>query len=98
MRIKASGLAAYGVEFLWRDQIGTGTGIPCELRHAHATVEVHEGADNGLAFRLRPCELHGIFKLVIRNNNSSFHASILAVRRIFVMHMGNLSLNILESC
>lgn len=92
-RIKESTLPANGLKFLWRNQVGTGTGIPCELRHAHATVEIRDGTDDGFAFCLRLRELDGIRKLTIGNINSGFH-----IPRIAIIGIPVKSLDIPHSC
>ncbi len=93
MRINRSILSSHGVELLWRDQVGAGTGIPCEFCHAHATVEVRDGTDDGFPFGFRPRELDGIFKFTVGNIDSSFHIPTIA----FVGSDAQ-SLNIPNSC
>jgi hypothetical protein len=73
-RITGSTLAARSLKFLRRDQVGAGAGVFGEFRHAHAAIEVGDGADDGIAFGLRLRESDSILKFVVGNINSRFHA------------------------
>ena len=77
-RITTLSLPTNGVKLLWRDQVGTGAGVPCEFRQAHATVEICDGADYGFTLGLSPCVLDGILKLFVRNINSRLHMPMIA--------------------
>ncbi|MDE0625524.1 MAG: hypothetical protein OXH99_03925 [Bryobacterales bacterium] len=79
MRIKESTLPAHSLKFLWRDQVGTGTCMPGELRHPHATVEIRDGADDGCTFRLCLRELDRILKFTFGNINGGFHILTVAI-------------------
>ena len=96
-RIIKSTLPASGLKFLRRHQICTGTGKPCELRHAHATVEVRNGTNYGLAFCLRLSEPDGILEYVIGNVYSGLHTSRIAPFGFLLKSSSILSLCVLAS-
>lgn len=56
--------------------------MPSELRHAHSTVEIRDGTDDGCSFCLGLRELNRILQFILRNINSSFDIPILAINGI----------------
>ena len=69
-----SASAALGLEFFRCDQVVACAGVLDQLGHAHAAIEVRDGADHGLTLGLRVREPDGILKFTIWNINCGLHA------------------------
>ena len=73
-----SASATLGLEFFGCNQVVASAGVLDQLGHAHAAIEVGDGADNGLTLGLRIREPDGILKFAVRNINCGLHAQTLA--------------------
>ena len=80
-RINGSFLATLRLEFLRRDQVGTGAGVLHQLGEALSTVEFGDHAHNRLALCPRTCEANDIRQFSVWNINGRLHASILTANR-----------------
>ena len=72
-----SASATLGLEFFGCNQVVACAGVLDQFGHAHATIEVGDGADHGLTLGLRVREPDSILKFAIWNINRSLHAHTL---------------------
>ena len=76
-RINGSFLATLRLEFLRRDQVGTGAGVLHQFGEAPSTVEFGDHAHHRLALCPRTCETDDIRQFSVWNINGRLHASTL---------------------